>query len=105
MVGDAGRASEKRALKRLGARPTPASGAIPGGAGDGETDEYVIECKSTKFVSAPLLLEHLGKVTSEAQASGQTGVLSLTFTHESGAPRRGGKWMVIPEWLWSELTQ
>ncbi len=104
MIGDAGRPSEKRTLKRLGARPTPASGAIPGGAGDGETEEYVIECKSTSFRSLPLRLADLAKVTREAQASGQTGVLSATFTDENGSPRRGGKWVVVPEWLWRELT-
>lgn len=105
MIGGVGRKSEELTLKRLGARPTPASGAIPGGAGDGEVDDYVIECKSTTSLSLSLKLEHLQKVTHEAQASGQTGVLHVAFTMHGGRSLPAGNWMVIPEWLWLDLTR
>ena len=96
-IGGAGRSSEKKTAKRLGARLTPASGALDGAKGDMEMSGFLIENKSTTAASFGVQLEHLMKITREAQTRGLTPALTFQFTQNNGDPIRGGKWAMIPE--------
>lgn len=95
-IGDAGRQSEKRLAYHIGARLTPASGAVEGFKSDMYTPDYRIEAKSTQSVSMTLKLEWLVKITEEALNSKQVPALTVSFTDSMGKPRRFGDWVMIP---------
>lgn len=95
-IGEAGRNSEKRVAVHVGARLTPASGAVQGHKSDMYTPEYRIEAKSTQNASMSLKLEWLVKITEEALNTNKVPVLTVSFTDSVGRPRRFGDWVMIP---------
>ena len=103
MIGDAGRAAERRLLKRLGAKPTKASGALAD-KGDGTLGKYRIEVKSTVASSMSLKLEWLWKIAREARQTGKCPALAVVFCTEDGHERGDGDWVMVRTHDWKELT-
>lgn len=95
-IGDAGRKSEKRLAVHVGARLTPASGAVDGHKSDMYTPEYRLEAKSTQNASMSIKLEWLVKITEEALNTNKVPALTVSFTDGVGRPRRFGDWVMIP---------
>jgi hypothetical protein len=102
-IGKAGRKAEKKTLSKMGAQPTPNSGAS-GSKGDGALPGFLMECKSTVHQSMSVKLDHLSKITGEAHAAGVEPCLAIIFTDGSGTPVREGTWICIPQEVFEELT-
>lgn len=102
-IGDAGRASEAKVGKSLGAKMRPASGAMEGLKGDMTLGDFLIESKST--VGASMSIKHawLGKISSEAMFSGKQPALTVTFTWPDGSPVNYGEWVMVPLHVWKGL--
>lgn len=102
-IGEHGRSAEKLAAKRLGARQTPASGALASAKGDFEKDGFLIENKATTSGSYSLSQEVWLKIYNEALAVGKNPALAVQFVTPSGSSRRDSRMVVIPEWLFQEV--
>ena len=103
-IGRSGRSSESRLAKVLGARLTPASGAMQGAKGDIMLKDFLIEAKSTLRDSFSVQLSQLAKIRAEALSAGKSPMLSVSFCTGNGAPRESGEWAMIPLRVWRELT-
>lgn len=103
-IGETGNQSEKKTAKRLGGKPTPASGALAGAKGDIELPKFLVEAKSTIKESISIKREWLMKISGEALAKGKAPALVVTFTTENGTPKPRGKWILITEQTFRELT-
>jgi hypothetical protein len=91
---------EKRVAQREGGRRQPASGAIPGFAGDVRlAREYRGECKFTRARSYTLKLFDLEKLEREAYGD-EIPVFDLEFQHE-----RPKRYVVLPEWVFNMLME
>ena len=104
MIGDAGRAAERKAAQRRGARLTPASGALKQKGDMKLGEEFLIEDKSTSSSVLPVRLTTLQNITRAALAEGRRPALGITFTTGDGEPIQGGAWVAIPEWLFREIV-
>lgn len=98
-----GTQAEKRTAKRLKATLTPASGALDGAKGDMSLGLWLLENKSTVNFSVSLKLDWLLKISQEALEKGKYPALCIQFTHQSGLPRNGGSWVLMPESVFKEL--
>lgn len=103
-----GRLSEKRLSKKLGARQTPASGAMIGAKGDMQKQgklRWLGESKST--VNGSLKLEHhwLTKITKEAMDSSSLPYLTVSFVTAKGLPLPDGEWALVPMWVLKGLEE
>jgi len=96
--------SERLVAKRLGGRTRPASGALEGCKGDVELNTYLLEAKSTIHKSMSVKLDWLLKIEAEALAEQKMPALSVTFVDATGSPVRGGKWVLVRESEFRELT-
>lgn len=109
--GKAGFAAEKKFSQRIGGRLTSGSGNSSGRGGqkgDVHLDtpvKFKVECKSTVNESLSLKLEWLRKITGEAFHTGREAAVSIMFTNASGEPVTGGKWVMVPERVFQELTE
>lgn len=103
-IGRAGRRSEKRVAKQLGARQTPASGAMVGAKGDIEHRSFLLEAKSTICESLSLKLDWLAKISGEARAVGKTPAVTIDFVHGDGEARVYGEWVLVPAAVFRELA-
>lgn len=104
-IGNAGRHSEVRVAKKIGARLTPASGAVDGFKSDMITPDYRIEAKSTQTATMSIKLEWLVKITEEALNSNKVPALTVSYVTPAGKPRRFGDWVMIPLSHYEELTK
>jgi len=95
-IGKAGRKSEKRLAKTLGARQRPASGAMVGAKGDISFNNILLEAKSTTCSSISIKLAWLLKIAHEARSEGKIPALSLSFTRSDGTPYPDGEWVALP---------
>lgn len=104
MIGETGRASEKRLAKELG-RQQPASGALQGAKGDIVAGKVLIECKST--VKRSIILRHadLAKIAKEARDQGKTPALTISFTTGDGRVVPSGDWVCVPMHRWRDLSE
>ena len=102
-IGKAGRKSEKRVAKELGARERPASGAMPGAKGDMEVRRALLEAKSTTGNSISVSLDWLAKIAREARSDGKTPALTVSYVDDDGRPRPDGDWVLIPLYAFKEL--
>lgn len=91
-----GKASEKKLAKSIGARLTPASGAIDSAKGDMKVGEFLIESKSTIHESIKLDRDFFLKIAHEARFSGKVPALSVSFVNGDGSPRKEGEWVCLP---------
>ena len=103
-IGKTGTYAEKKAVSRLQARPMPNSGAMEGAKGDFEVGEFLVENKSTIHDSISIKRDWIGKITSEAQQSNKIPAIAIQFVDGTGRPKPCGKHVLIPEWLFKELT-
>jgi hypothetical protein len=109
LIGDTGRASEKRVARSMGGRLQPASGAVDGHKGDFKLKrrmKFLAEAKSTTGDTLKLDLGWLMKITSEALAQRAKPMLVVSFTTPEGK-LRGLKedWVCIPRHVFDELTE
>jgi hypothetical protein len=105
IIGSAGRRSEKAVVKRLGGRPTPASGATNSGKGDVKVEEFLIEAKSTVKASMSIERVWLEKISMQAAMTNRYPALSVTFARDNGSPLKDGAWVMVPENVWRRLCQ
>jgi hypothetical protein len=96
MIGDAGRASEKRLGKKMGGRLRPVSGAMTGAKGDIDLGDVLMEAKSTITDSLTVHFAWLAKIEGEALRAGKKPALGISFTKMSGASWPGGDWVCVP---------
>lgn len=104
-IGQAGRDSEKKVAERLGGKLKPASGSMTGAKGDMELPEFLLEAKSTVHESLSLKREWLKKIGAEALGVNKYPAVSITFTTEDGTPKHRGRWILITEDMFRELTK
>lgn len=100
-----GRKGEKRAMKQLGARLVPGSGAMDSAKSDGYTKEFQFENKTTLAKSYGLKLETLVKIKDEARAVGRVPILSLSFVVESGRSVDDGDYIIMRRADFDELRE
>lgn len=104
MSKNIGRKNEKQTSRRLNAKLTPGSGATATFKGDMTFNNYLVECKATENNSLSLKLEWLGKISREALEVGKKPLMTITFTDDTGRPRRHGAWVLVPETEFKELN-
>ena len=95
------RGSEKKVSTRLGMNLVRGSGS-----GTQKSDmlnkDVRLEAKATTAFSYSVKLEELHKINREAITTNRIPALSITFIDVYGEPRRGGKWVAIPEYVFKE---
>ena len=77
---------------------------MEGAKGDIKLERYLVESKTTERDSIAVKHEWLAKIAHEARGTDRNPALALTFVDGRGQPVRDGAWIVIPEWLWKELS-
>jgi hypothetical protein len=97
--------SEKKVSKRLGGKLNPGSGAVGGIKGDIKFEKILMESKATIKDSIAIKLEWLAKISREATDSSRSPALSITYVDQDGEPRKFGKWVMIPEFLFKEINE
>jgi hypothetical protein len=105
--GDHGNTSEKRVGKSLGARMTPASGALRGAKSDGVKGKFRLEMKSTVKDRISVEKEWLVKITHEALAHNQIPVVILSFVNGDGSPAmtKNAEWGLVPMHVLKEIVE
>lgn len=97
------RGAEVKLAKRLGMKLVPSSGS--GIHKSDMVNEMVrLEAKSTAKGSFNLKLSDLHKISREAAETNRAPSFAVTFVDERGDPKRGGKWVVLPEWVFQDLV-
>ena len=99
-----GKASEKRVAKSIGARLTPASGAVQSDKGDFKTPLILGEAKSTIHASITIEYDWLLKIAHEAMHKGKTPALTISFVTGNGDVKRDGDWVLLPLTVLQRLT-
>lgn len=103
-----GDSSEKRVIKSMGGRLNPSSGAMRGAKSDGQVHKrksYRVECKSTVKPTLPVELGWLVKIATEALAQGQEPILTVSFVQPDGKAKNHGDWVMMPKYLFDELSE
>lgn len=106
-IGHSGREAEKKLAKRLGSTVRPGSGNKDGCKGDVAIDtqfSYLIENKSTVNDSFKVDLGHLLKIYQEALETNRVPALTIQFTTMAGKSEKRGRWVMVPESHWQEIT-
>jgi len=93
-----GQRSEKRVIRKMGARATIASGSTSRQKGDGRTEKHYIEAKATKHESYSVKLALLRETEKQALAVNRVPMLTISFVDESGQAKRSGDWVMVPLW-------
>lgn len=93
----ASRAQERRVAMSMGGRVTMASGALPGGGGDAENEEWLSECKRTDKKQITITVAVLDKLTVEASRAGRKPRLDV----EVG----GQEWVAVPRAVFDGLVE
>lgn len=108
-IGETGRKAERKAAKRQGADLIAGSGCSDLNKGDARLDgsefDWLLENKATEKNSYSLKYETLLKILDESRGQGRLPALTLQFATADGNPRKGGAWVVIPEWVWQEMLE
>ena len=91
-----GQKSERRVVKKMGARRTIASGATDRQKGDGSTRKALIEAKATVKRSYSVKQETLEKLRLQALQEGKYPVLAVSFVTGDGRSIRNGDFVVLP---------
>lgn len=102
-AGNAGKSAEKKAVKRMGARATLASGALDHDKGDYSLEDVLFDSKSTVKGSISLKHEWLEKIAKEAQGKKMVGAIHIQFTEDDGGIKKDGSWIALPEWFVRKL--
>lgn len=99
-----GQKSEKKTAKRLSGIARAGSGAIEGYKGDITLPKFLVENKSTEHQSLSLKLAWLEKIDRESRSEGKAPAVSIQFVDKGGNSVRQGRWVMIPEDEFKELT-
>ena len=99
-----GQKAEKRTAKRIGGEARAGSGSIEGFKGDITFGRFLVENKATIHRSLSVKLDWLDKISREARDEGRTPALSLQFVDSNGVPVRHGRWVMVPEDEFMEMT-
>ena len=99
-----GQKAEKRTAKRLGGQVRAGSGAIEGYKGDITLHDFLVENKTTIHRSLSLKLDWLRKISVEAREEGRAPALAVQFVDSEGVPVRYGRWVMVPEDEFKEMT-
>jgi len=99
-----GKRAEGKAVRRMGLRPRPASGAVHGVKGDAELGDYVMEIKSTETGVIGVRYEDVRKLVGET-ALGRVPCMGLQFVDSTGQVRPDGGWVAVPEVVWKRLVE
>lgn len=100
-----GQRAEKKTARRIAGRANPGSGSLPGLKGDITLPSFLVENKCTEHKSISLKYEWLAKVTREAREVGRCPALTIQFVDKQGTPISYGRWALIPEDEFVELSQ
>ena len=101
---DVGRRAEEKAVRALGARPTPNSGALEGAKGDALLGGFIrAEIKSTATSVLKLDYAAARKITAEALGTKLSPALILQFVDERGETKVDGRWVAVPAGLFMEM--
>jgi|ERR1035437_3350924 hypothetical protein len=100
-----GKASEKKLAKSIGARLTPASGALDSAKGDMKIGDFLIESKSTINKTISLELDFFIKIAHEATFTGKNPALTVSFVNGDGSPKRDSEWVCIPLALFKNIIE
>ena len=103
-IGRGGRASERRLAKTLGAKQTPASGALEGAKGDLMKGDFLMESKSTARDSLGVKYDWMVKIGKEARDRRKIPALTISFTTEGGRELPFGEWVAVPLAFFKELV-
>lgn len=104
-IGRVGYKSESRVAKKLGAKPTLASGAMAGMKSDMTLEGVRIEAKSTQTNTMSMQYAWCVKITEEANKAGQMPAITMSFTDTAGVGRKFGEWVAIPLNKFKELQE
>jgi hypothetical protein len=95
--GRSGVKAEKKTAKRMGAKLTRYSGAMPNERADMTLEKFLIENKSTTGISLGVKLDWLYKVNQEALQAAKIPALAIQFVDGDGKPVKNGAWVAIRE--------
>ena len=90
-----GTVSEKRTMKKLGARLTPGSGSMDTAKSDDYDGDFQYENKATIHKSFSVKLAILKKVKKEARDVGRVPILCVCFVNGSGISVDDGDYVVM----------
>ena len=102
MARNLGQRTERRVLKKIGAKRQPASGAIPGFPNDGVKNRYLIEVKSTQRKSLGIKGIWLWELDENAISRGKVPAFIIVFNHGEVLQTR---WVAIPMRDFERLTK
>lgn len=100
-----GQRAEKKTAKRFGVRPNAGSGSIEGFKGDITLPDFLVENKATEHKSISLKHAWLEKISREARQVGKVPAVTIQFVDKRGDPIAYGRWALIPEDEFSELSE
>lgn len=103
-IGGSGRRAERETAERLGAKLTPASGAI-GEQGDFTIGSFQIENKSTEGFGYNLPYHLVVQIKRRAGLHGKNPALAIQFVTEQGKLKSDGAWVAIPENVFKEFLE
>ena len=103
-IGHAGRLSEARLAKNLGAKAQPAYGAMLGAKGDIDLGPVLLEAKSTISDSMSLQFVWLHKIADEARRAGKTPAVAISFVTQLGKSYMDGEWVMLPRDVFKEIV-
>lgn len=102
-IKEASKKNERKTAKKLGGNVTPGSGAFEGHKGDIKLDDFLLEQKETSNKSIQILIEHLLKITREANSTNKTGCMVYKFLETP--PNMEKEWVLIPLSSFKELIE
>jgi len=102
---DHGTSAERNLSKRIGAKLTPASGALQGAKSDMVLLDFRLEAKATIRNSLSIQLSWLNKIHQEALETQKIPALGIQFVNAVGNPKKNGSWVCIPEKDFKILTE
>lgn len=102
-VKERSKKNERKTASKLGGQTTPGSGAFEGHKGDIKLTDFLLEMKETENKSISILIEHLLKITKEANATNKDGGMVYKFINTP--PNMEKEWVLLPLSKFKELIE
>ena len=102
MARNLGQKTERRILKKIGAKKQPMSGAISGFPNDGVKGRYLLEIKSTERKSLGIKSIWLWELDENAVSRNKIPALIMVFNHGETLQTQ---WVAIPMRDFERLTK
>ncbi len=99
-----GQKAEKAVLKKIKARPQPASGSLPGMPNDGIKGRYLIEVKSTVKKSISIKRKWIDELEDNAMMRGKIPTLILVFDDPNAGIIPYSEWVTVPLQHYKQLS-